>query len=259
MSNRECVSGNQCGNCKNCQEMKDKRLAIESLPLCVTCRNSMNLFFRSGIHANGVGSKMGWIWKCTLRYKNWHKEIENLKRISYDCQDEKAIQNLHHLIEGIIETNIGEASVEPNQREVRLRVNPVFEYFDSDEKVTHNYPYCVWTPTPILGRNWIEDNITEDFRWSWVPAAAPRRALFKTLEDADKYAQQAVKSCMMSVWKTCSEPAQGIDTRCKCGRTYCKIHHLDLSELCSRCKDKEVDITLARVKYMRKQDYPLIN
>ena len=217
------------------------RMKLEDIiPDCGICETPLRLFFRSGVTADEIGSKMGWVWKCTLRFKPWHhttfSELEPL--------DYPAVQKV-----------VAEMS---DSREERMKVEPAFEYYEGDEESAHLYPYRVWTPIPppSLSTQWIKENITDDFIWHWRPARAPRMAAFRSLSQADQYASEAVTVCMESLSKKCDAAAQASTERCRCGRTFCATHHPEPSEACPFCKiwGSVHELTIKRLKEMNKNN-----
>jgi hypothetical protein len=205
---------------------------------CTICNKNMNLFFRSGITAQERGSEMGWIWKCADRFEVWHNENTTFPH-SISIEDKK----------------------KAGSREERLKIDTSLEYYEKDEESAHHYPYCVWVPKAIVNSSWVSKNITDDFIWLWAVGTAPRRAIFKTLKQADKYASHVVKKCMMSLWEECDEPPQGLDSRCRCGRTYCKTHYPELAEACPFCNDTEgaVEWTMLNLIELKKGNHPLLD
>lgn len=252
---------NPCEYCKSLDECNCGKAAIDSIPFCLVCQKRMFLFFRSGVSAERKGSQMGWIWKCTQRFEKWHKKVEELVKTPAISTHERTKQSILQRVGDFNCLIAREINENIESREESLKIDTSFEYFEDDEMNAHFYPYRVWIAEPSLGSSWIRNNITEDFLFFWVPAAAPRNAMFKTLKDADKYAELAINSCLMNIWEECSEVVQGIHARCRCGRTYCKVHHADPSEPCAFCQKRRsgVKLTLARVKKMNKGNYPLIS
>jgi len=195
----------------------------DKTPDCNICETPLRLFFRSGVSAEEKGSEKGWVWKCTLRFKPWHQKKSKVKEEISDSREE------------------------------RMKVEPAFEYYEGDEEQAHLYPYRVWTPAPpSFSKQWITDNITDDFIWHWVPATAPRMAAFRSLSHADQYASKVVTVCMESLSKKCDAAAQASTERCRCGRTFCATHHPESSEPCPFCKDMGSvhELTIKRLNKM---------
>ena len=205
----------------------------DNIPDCRICETPLRMFFRSGVTAEEKGSEKGWVWKCTLRFKPWHHAMFS------ELKGSAALQKMEDEIS--------------DSREERMKVEPAFEYYECDEEHAHLYPYRVWTPAPpSFSKQWITENITDDFIWHWVPATAPRMAAFRSLSQADQYASEAVTVCMESLSKKCDAAAQASTERCRCGRTFCATHHLEPSEACPFCKDMGSvhELTIERLKEM---------
>ena len=210
----------------------------DQIEACSICETPLRLFFKDGITAEEKGLEMGWVWKCTQRFKPWHHATFS------ELKGSAALQKVEQEIS--------------DSREERMKVEPVFEYYVGDEEQAHLYPYRVWTPIPppSLSTQWIKENITDDFIWHWVPATAPRMAAFRSLSQADQYASEAVTVCMESLSKKCDAAAQASTERCRCGRTFCATPHPEPSQACSFCKifGSVHELTIERLKKMNELD-----